>query len=346
MKKTILSLLAIIANATLLHAQEVLTLNLSDEPLSYNENLVWDGIYSNSPLQADGLIFSHTAPYGDGYYEGFIASKNTDTQNHLDAAGWTANQWGCMARGGVDPKSNHSFNSKAIEGKPFLINYFSAYSLSTSDYGTSYITTANNATFKPQGIYVCNAPWGYHGCISGDGFASPLVAEGGYYKVTFNGVNIERGTTQQVDFFLAERKYSDRNQDNVIDEADNYTNDHWAWCDLTSLGEVDIIYISMDSSDKGDYGMNTSTLVCLDGMEVVATTAINKIEKPINNIYATNGHIYLDLQDEQEIAIYNASGMSVAHIQAAAGRSMHALQHLPHGIYIVKLNDGCKIISL
>lgn len=345
MKKTLL-LTLLFASLTTIQAQEMLyILNLSDNTeISYNEQQVWNGVYQNENLQADGFIFSHSAPYGDGYYEGFIASYNSDNENHYDAAGWVANQWGCMAQGGVNPDSEHNISNPATPGKPFLINYYSSYSNSTNEYGTSYITMQDLSTFVPKGLYVCNSPWGYYGCTSGDGFATPLQSTNGYYKVTFHGVNTATGATTSVDYYLAERCYSDRNSDGEIDENDNYTNQEWSWCDLSEMGNVNLIYITMDSSDKGEYGMNTSTITCIDGIEVAAPSSVNTVKGANNQVYAGDGHLYLTLAQAQEVTLYNHAGIEVAHIQAHAGTTMHSIQHLAHGVYIVKHNEGCSKI--
>ena len=345
MKTKLLFMTLLLSVASIQAKVTTYTLDLSDENITYNENNVWDGLYNNDALQADGFVFSHTAPYGEGYYEGFIASCNSDNANWYDAPGWSANQWGCMAQGGVGEDDNEGFEIDGIIGKPFLINYYSAYSLSTSDYGTSFITIEDNSqNFMPQGVYVCNHPWGYYGCTSGDGFATPLAEEGGYYKVTFNGVNIAQGTTKSVDFYLAERQYSDRNSDGVINENDNYTSTAWTWCDLTTLGAVDIIYITMDSSDKGEYGMNTATLVCLDGLKASVANAVNKVTNN-DKVYAANGYLHLSLHENQCINIINANGVVVKQQNLCAGTHMMDVSHLSNGIYIIMCgNKAHKIV--
>lgn len=345
MKKILVSLSASLLILCASAQEGKFVLNLSDNDITYNDNNTWSDLFVDKDFTADGYIFSHTAPYGDGYYEGFIASRNTDNANHYDAPGWTANQWGCMAQGGVNLTSDKSAPT-AIEGKPFLINYFSAYSLSVSDYGTSYITMADHNTFHPYGVYVCNSPWGYYGCTEGDGFATPLVEEGGYYKITFNGVNTENGTTKSVDYYLAERQYSDRNSDGIINEKDNYTNREWQWCDLTALGAVNLIYISMDSSDKGDYGMNTSTIVCLDGLECHLTGNVTNINNESNKIYSSAGNLFITIHKAQEITLCSTAGTVMGSYRLNAGSHIIDLSHLPQGVYIVGHSSGCNKIVL
>ena len=323
-------------------------LDLSDESIAYNENEVWTGVYENESFEADGFTFSHAAPYGPGYYEGFLPSRNTDTANHYDSPGWIANQWGCMAQGGVNLESKDSSRADAIVGKPFIINYYSSYSSNGSEYGTGYITMKDTGgrTFSPEDVYVCNSPWGYYGCTEGDGFARPLTQEGDYYKVTFHGVNIKSGTTTSVDFYLAEYLHSDRNADGVINEQDNYVNDHWSRCDLSPLGDVDVIYITMDSSDKGDYGMNTSTIVCLDGLSATYDTSVESVSGDNSRVYATNGMICTQLDKAQTLSVYNTAGMLVATYQVGAGTRMVDASHLAHGIYMVRHEGGTAKVVL
>ena len=347
MKKNLFTALLLLCASTAF-AQEYKQLDLSDDSISYNENKVWDGVYSNENFEADGFIFSHAAPYGPGYYEGFLPSCNTDNANHYDSPGWVANQWGCMAQGGVNLEGNNSSRAEAIEGKPFMINYYSAYSSNGSEYGTSYITMKDTGgrTFSPEGVYVCNSPWGYYGSTEGDGFARPLTTEGDYYKVTFNGVNLNSGTTSSVDFYLAEYLHSDRNADGIINEQDNYVNDHWSWCDLKPLGDVDVIYITMDSSDSGDYGMNTSTIVCLDGLSATCSTSVESVSESSSRIYAADGMICAQLEKAQTIKVYNTVGVLVATYQVGAGVSMVDASHLPSGIYFVCHEAGTTKIIL
>ncbi|MBK8019077.1 MAG: DUF4465 domain-containing protein [Betaproteobacteria bacterium] len=44
----------------------------------------------------------------------------------------------------------------------------------------------------------------------------------------------------------------------------------WQRIDLTSLGMVSSLSFSMDSSDKGDFGINTPTYFALDDLTVTA----------------------------------------------------------------------------
>ncbi len=333
MTKQLLTIATLLFASATASADEVLS--LSFDGIEYNEQGAWTGVFVNENLVLQDFVLSHTVPYGEGYFEGFIVSKNTDNQDH-QTDGWQANQWGCMAQGGADE------NGEVVEGKPFLINYYSAYN--SAPYGSSSISRVDGATFMPQGCYICNHPWTYYSCVSGDGFARPLE-KGGFCKITIHGVNIAEGTTKSIDFFLATREEADTNGDGVINNDDYFTLSWWEWCDLTPLGEVDVIYLTMDSSDKSEYGMNTAAYVCIGSLSYKVNAAVDAPKGVCNRLYATAGNLYMNLVEAQEIVIYNMTGVEVYRTQLDGGHHTLSLQHLPVGVYLVRHGSGVtKII--
>ena len=67
MKKILLSALLLLGAASVSAQNDYLQLDLSDNNnITYDENGVWTNVYENQSLQADGLVFSHSAPYGPG----------------------------------------------------------------------------------------------------------------------------------------------------------------------------------------------------------------------------------------------------------------------------------------
>ncbi|MBQ4138770.1 MAG: DUF4465 domain-containing protein, partial [Muribaculaceae bacterium] len=53
----------------------------------------------------------------------------------------------------------------------------------------------------------------------------------------------------------------------------------WTWFDMSALGQVSGIFFTMDSSDKGNYGINTPTYFVMDKLTVSTTTptAVNDV---------------------------------------------------------------------
>ncbi len=336
MMNKILPIIALAGCFSLAQAEDVvLDLSQPTTSIEYNDNDVWTNVYTDGDITSQGFVFSHDVPYaGTEYYEGFIVSRSNDNANHTPD--WMANQWGCMAQGGADENGN------TVAGKPYLINYYSSYS--ANQYGSSSISRSDNSAFSPKGCYVCNHPWTYYDCTVGEGVASPLK-DGGYCKITFHGYmgGVE---TNSVDCYLASRQAVDINGDGILDSEDNFTLSQWAWCDLSELGEVEVISISMESTDVGDYGMNTAAYVCLDGLQADCTAATHAVQRDANRVFATGKQLFLQLQEAQQIAICNIAGTTVWSGQLAEGSHSLDLATLPAGIYIVRHNSGCTKIIL
>jgi flagellar hook-basal body complex protein FliE len=49
-------------------------------------------------------------------------------------------------------------------------------------------------------------------------------------------------------------------------ESDDYILDSWEWMDLSSFGMIDSVVLSFESSDNGQFGINTPTYVCIDDL--------------------------------------------------------------------------------
>ena len=74
-----------------------------------------------------------------------------------------------------------------------------------------------------------------------------------------------RSSTDTLDFYLADYRDDDSEKDFIIET--------WQWVDLSSLGKVDSLIFGLESSDMGDWGMNTPAYFCLDDLYVLPDTA-------------------------------------------------------------------------
>lgn len=269
-----------------LWAGEIITLDLSNptKPSKINldaEKGYWNETYNTSEeyrqLQFDLFSFTHNmngfggTDVGGGmsYWDGFTYCTSgdiTDYGEYGSSDAWVAQQWGCMAGGGIKTGINGNVvkdeNGKVQveKGLPYLVAYW-GYWIELMDGGAPCLQvnfTDRNA-YKPLGIYINNHPWPYYGNIHGDGFASPFIEEGQFFKLTIHGMN-ENGEDIgiTVDHTLAEFKNGELHQST-----------DWEWIDLSPLGSVYGIYFTMDTSDADPiYGPNTAVYFCLDKLQV------------------------------------------------------------------------------
>ena len=90
---------------------------------------------------------------------------------------------------------------------------------------------------------------------------------GDWFKLIITGYKNEVETAK-VEFYLADFRAG---KSSIINK--------WTKVDLEKLNEVDKIKFTMESSDIGDYGMNTPAYACIDNIEFEATEIGNTTAK-------------------------------------------------------------------
>jgi hypothetical protein len=137
------------------------------------------------------------------------------------------------------------------------------YALST---GLKFVDKDGNTAFEPVGVYVCNHPWPYYGCVHGDGMARAFD-EGDYFELEAVGVAAD-GSETSTSIKLIE----------FVNGELQALND-WTFFDLSSLGEVTSVYFKLNSTDTGNYGMNTAAYFCMDKFQVKRiSTSLNSVD--------------------------------------------------------------------
>jgi chitodextrinase len=206
---------------------------------------------------------------GMSYWDGFTYCTSGDTHDYGEMGssdGWVANQWGCMAGGGI--KTNESGNvlvdndGKVLteQSKPYMVAYWGYWEEEKNGRAPCLqIQFTDNKQYKPVGIYIANHPWPWYGNIHGDGFARPFV-EGDYFKLLIHGLN-EAGEDigTAVEYTLAEFK-----------DGELHQSPDWKWVNLSALGTVSGIYFTMKTTDADPiYGANTAVYFCMDKLQVL-----------------------------------------------------------------------------
>jgi hypothetical protein len=180
------------------------------------------------------------------------------------SASWTTNFGGCMAGGGC--VINEDGTVTADPDQPYLVAYYSSWAMEGPSNQVMFMNKDGKMAFTPAGVYVCNHPWPYYGCVHGDGMARAFE-EGDYFELVAHGVTAD-GTETIASINLVE----------FANGQLNALND-WTFFDLSSLGEVESVYFTLNSTDSGAYGMNTASYFCMDKFQVLddAPTAVENI---------------------------------------------------------------------
>lgn len=255
--------------------------------------------------------------------------------NHADNArpeNTLTRQWSNMAKGGIVLDENGAvklddFGAPVVSPDvPYLVAFYSPYmSARPVD-----MTFNDGKSYEAVSAYFNLNSYAYYCMEYGDSFARAFT-NGDRFTLTIHGVAPDE-TEKTVEVDLA----SYANGDLTINRG-------WKLVDLSPLGIVNEIYFTLDSTDSGDYGMNTPGYFCLDKLcvkpveESSADTIAADNAKAIS--YDRNSHtVYLSGNDFA--IVYDAAGNAV---MSAEGNSFD-LTGLAAGVYVVKSgNSSLKI---
>ncbi len=153
-------------------------------------------------------------------------------------------------------------------------NEFSVFSTTTpSTFAVAYYEAYMNtpAMFrvidgqvrKLVSVDVCNSTYTALSIRDGSNF-SKKFASGDWYKVIFTGYDVYGKESGTVEFYAADFR-----------NGKSYICSDWTKVDLSSLGAVMSVEITMDSSDTGEWGINTPCYICLDNLEYIPANPLS-----------------------------------------------------------------------
>lgn len=124
------------------------------------------------------------------------------------------------------------------------------------------IEFSNNQLIEVQSIDICNSTYTALSMKNGDAFSRKFGGETGndkdFLKITIEGYDLSGKVTSTLDVYLADFRSDNNSEDYIIGS--------WKKVDISSLGAVNKIGFKFDSSDKGDWGINTPCYFCLDNI--------------------------------------------------------------------------------
>jgi len=171
------------------------------------------------------------------YWEGFAISNKTDTAT----AGYT-----------------NPYSAISGTGMSFTPTYAVAY---VGFSGPSKIEMNGDARTL-AGLWITNTTYAYLSMRDGDSIAKKFGGESGsdqdWFMLTITGKNAANETTSQLEFYLADFRPENAEEDYIISD--------WTWVPLESLGFVKALEFTLSSSDNGEFGMNTPAYFALDDL--------------------------------------------------------------------------------
>jgi hypothetical protein len=275
MKKSVLA--AIVCFSTLL-ISKAQTLNFDNIPLPGPES------YRNGSDGSTGIGTQYTfffptvwdTSFGGYWSNGFALSNMTDSVT----SGFT-----------------NMYSAKAGSGYNQSSNYLVAY----KDY---YFT---NLGFKVESVRITNNTYAYNSMRDGDQFAKKFGGLSGndpdYFRVVFKGYLLGNENPDSVTFYLADYRFSDNTQDYLVRD--------WTSVSLAELGNVDSVTYRFESSDMGDFGINTPTYFCMDQIYIMFSLLdIDSVGQSITSLLYPNpaSQSIFFKEEIRECTVYNSLG--------------------------------------
>jgi hypothetical protein len=180
---------------------------------------------------------------------------------------------------------------------------------------------------------------------NGDQFAKKFGGASGndadYFLLTVKGFNNGVAKSDTVNFYLADFRFSDNNQDYILDT--------WAWVNLQSLGDVDSLTFRLSSTDNDPlYGMNTPSFFALDnfttsdGVSAIASLASMNVKAFPNPVSLGNEiNILMEGNEDTDVALTDLSGRVVYSEKTFGVNSFSiATSDLSRGTYLLSIRNA------
>jgi len=154
----------------------------------------------------------------------------------------------------------------AITGKDFGSEPEGIYGLS-SRYGPVVIEFPEKA-HAPDGFFVTNSTYAVLSMEQGDWAAKQFggadSTDPDFFKLLVWGAT-EGNLSDTIEYYLADYRFDESEKDYIIKT--------WQWVNLSSFGKVDSLMFALESSDNGDWGMNTPAYFCMDNLHIIPDAA-------------------------------------------------------------------------
>ena len=242
--------------------------------------------------------------------------------------------------------SGFAISADTNRSTPGFTNQYSAYpgrgAEGSQAYAMGYIyepiiiRLEEKAIGKPMiGMYVANSTYSFLSMRDGDGFAKKFGGETGddpdFFLLTVKKYSGGVISDDSINVYLADYRSPNPTKDYILDQ--------WKYIDLSILGEVDSLVLSLTSSDVGIFGMNTPSYVAIDQIStdnLLAAFALNGSHSDIRiSPNPASENLYISTPDKKYFALTSITGAVHWSAELDAGEHTIRLGELPKGIFVV-----------
>ena len=308
--KKIYSLVAAISISSLISAQMVADFeNFTLTPESFDNGSAGAGSFIDGQME-----FTNYYDVGWMSWNGFSISNMTDNTT----AGW-GNQYSSFAGPGNNSSNYAIFYPDGTLG--FQNN---------GDYGTIDSLFITNTTFAAISMR--------DGDAYGKQFGSPLDANGmadgtngeDFFKVWIITEGFNVTDKDSIEFYLADYRFSDNSLDYIVDE--------WIKIDFSLIPfSIQTVRFRFESSDNGDFGMNTPSYLAVDNVAYQSFWGIAEKDN-LFEVYPNPVKDALNVKgSEGEVRVFNLKGELLATASHLL-ESQIDFSNYSSGVYFVELH--------
>jgi hypothetical protein len=180
--------------------------------------------------------------------------------------------WSGFAASAVNAPSTPGYSNQYASAAGAGAGGSATYAIGFDDpYGAQrdVVSLATPATVA--GLFVNNTAYAAWSMRQGDAFAKAFGGADGadpdWFRLAITGLGPGGQTLGTIDVYLADYRAADPALDSVMTQ--------WTWVDLTALGnQVAGLSFALDSSDVGQFGMNTPAYFAIDNLVVVPEPSV------------------------------------------------------------------------
>jgi hypothetical protein len=282
------------------------------EDITLSPNSYYNGDDFKGGFKSGDAFFTnmYDSTFGP-YWEGFSVSNMKD-----DSTSGYLNQYSAISGGG---NNSENYGILYAEGKIKLMG--SAIGKSVS------------------GFYITNGTYAYYDMLNGSTFSKKFGGSTGndpdYLRVVISAWK-ESGNAADtsIEVYLADFRNSDNSKDFILKD--------WQWVDLKAFGVVDSFGFYFESSDTGDFGINTPRYFCIDNFNGTPTGLAKNKEEISFTLFPNPTKNMLEIASEKsfdKVRIFDLNGREL--IETNSNKVDVSL--LPSGLYVLRIESSFGI---
>ncbi|MHB1277578.1 MAG: DUF4465 domain-containing protein [Bacteroidia bacterium] len=268
---------------------------------------------------------------GDSHIDGSAGDSLISNEGFLFPVIWN-DAWGFWEAGWA--VSNQDDSSRRGQDGLFQSIPESGYNSSNYLVGQQSSEVSMDASAKTplNGVYITNTAFTYHSIKEGDQFAKKFGGISGsdpdYFVLHILAKENGSWKTDTVHFYLADYRDADPSKDYAVDV--------WTWVDLSKLGTADTLRFFLESSDTGEFGMNTPGFFAIDALSRDWNVSVKKMNNKNLSLYPNPASSLVYLEEATDWTLYDVQG----HELMRGSSSNIDIRKLETGMYLLRDQTG------